>query len=51
MKANHAFGKKGSMSRYMLLSIVLIIFLIITIVLVYAGAYSLIENMFLGNLK
>ena len=44
-------GRKGDVTRYMLWAIVLLVLLIIALALFYTGAYSLIESIFLDQLK
>jgi hypothetical protein len=42
---------KGDVSRYLLWTIVLLIMLVIALVLLYEGAFGMVQNMFLNQLK
>jgi len=44
-------GSKADVDRYMMWALVLLILLVIALVILYTGAYTLIENLLLKQLK
>lgn len=44
-------GNKGDVERYILWTVVLLLLLVIALVLLYTGAYNVIENLLINQLK